>query len=319
MFFRILFTTISIGLSLTLCTTPLHADYKKATIRDTFVGKRCVDSEKEENGREPQESDLTDGTANLYAYARILAEHDDNEFLQSDGTAFKATGKIKGTAPNNSYNGFWNMDLDAWNKQKSYPDTGSEKWDGTVFKEKELKDKWKGDPKHLKPLIGHFYHCTATASITGGNDLQYHVDRGLFPPHQELAYAYAHDFQRSEADEWDETPGLSSLNSSYIKIDGEEMVNTAPGDSVSARLVMPSDKGYAKIHWYLAGPDDAGLGNELGNPTTSSWDDIEVELHHTFSMPSDASGVYTFTAYIYPHSNAEDHTVYTYSFKIYCS
>ena len=38
------------------------------------------------------------------------------------------------------------MDLDARNKAKSYPNTGSAKWRGSVSKEYEDKDKWKGDP-----------------------------------------------------------------------------------------------------------------------------------------------------------------------------
>lgn len=115
------------------------------------------------------------------------------------------------------------------------------------------------------------------------------------------------------------SPGLSAVNASYITINGEEMVDTAPSDTVSVDLVMPSDKGYSQIYWYLAGPSDSGFGNQLGSPTTPSGSGIETEVTHTFTMPSGASGVYTFTAYIYPHSSASDQTVYTYSFKIYCS
>lgn len=74
-----------------------------------------------------------------------------------------------------------------------------------------------------------------------------------------------------------------------------------------------------QIYWYLADPDDSGLGTQLGDPTTPSGDDIETEVTHTFSMPSDGSGVYTFTAYIYPHSSASDQSVYEYTIKIYCS
>ena len=115
------------------------------------------------------------------------------------------------------------------------------------------------------------------------------------------------------------SPGLSPVNASTITINGEEMIDAAPGDSVSVNVVMPSDKGYSYIYWYLAGPDDSGLGNSAGGTTTPSGYGIETEVTHTFSMPSDASGIYTFTAYIYPHSSASDQTVYQYSIKIYCS
>ena len=142
MFSRILFTSLSIGLTLLLGTTPLHADYKKGTFSDKFIGKRSVDSENEENGTEP-----TLGNTNLYAYARIMVEHDDDELLQSDGTEFKASGRIKGSAPNNSYNGYWSMDLDAWHSHKYFPEAGGrKKWEGTVDQEKEAKDKWTGNP-----------------------------------------------------------------------------------------------------------------------------------------------------------------------------
>ena len=115
-------------------------------------------------------------------------------------------------------------------------------------------------------------------------------------------------------------PGLSPANGfNNITINGEEMVDTAPGDTVTVDLVMPSDRGYSQIYWYLAGPNDSGLGNEVGTPTSPSGTGIETEVTHTFSMPSDASGVYTFTAYIYPHSSASDQTIYEYTIKIYCS
>ncbi len=115
------------------------------------------------------------------------------------------------------------------------------------------------------------------------------------------------------------SPGLYPVNASYITINGEEMVDTAPGDTVSVDLVLPSDKGYSQIYWYLAGPNDSGYGNGVGGATSPSGNGIETEVTHTFSMPSGASGVYTFTAYIYPHSSASDQTVYEYQIKIYCS
>ncbi len=61
----------------------------KFSVKDKFVGKRCVDSETEENGIEPKQKDIKKGGKKLYAYARIMVEHDDSEFLQSNGTEFK--------------------------------------------------------------------------------------------------------------------------------------------------------------------------------------------------------------------------------------
>lgn len=59
-----------------------------------------------------------------------------------------------------------------------------------------------------------------------------------------------------------------------ITINGEEMVDTAPGDTVTVDLVMPSDRGYSQIYWYLAGPNDSGLGNGVGAPTSPSGTEI---------------------------------------------
>ena len=114
--------------------------------------------------------------------------------------------------------------------------------------------------------------------------------------------------------------GLFPSDALYITIDGEEMVDTAPGDTVSVELVMPSDKGYSRITWYLAGPyTDSSAGSQT-SMTTSSSSDIETSASHSFTLPSDApGGVYTFTASISPHSSASDQNVYQYSFKIYVS
>jgi hypothetical protein len=116
----------------------------------------------------------------------------------------------------------------------------------------------------------------------------------------------------------DDPPGLYPVGASTITIDGEEMVDTAPGDTVSVNVVTKAG-GVTQIYWYLADSDDTGLGDQVGNPSYPPVDDVEADVSYSFSIPSDASGVYTFTAYIYPHSSAPDQTVYTYSFKIYVS
>lgn len=115
------------------------------------------------------------------------------------------------------------------------------------------------------------------------------------------------------------SPGLSPVSTTTITINGEKMLDTYPGETVSVNLVMPSDKGYTKIYWYLAGPGDSGYGSQIGGPTTSSNSVIETSVSYSFTLPSDASGVYKFTAYIYPHSSASDSTIYEYSFKVYVS
>ncbi len=115
------------------------------------------------------------------------------------------------------------------------------------------------------------------------------------------------------------SPGLSTVNASTITINGEIMMDTAPGDTVTVNLAMPDDKGYAVIYWYLAAPGVSGPGSELGSTPISSGSGIETEVSYTFSMPSSPPGVYTFTAYIYPHSSASDQSVYEYTLKIYCS
>ena len=101
-------------------------------------------------------------------------------------------------------------------------------------------------------------------------------------------------------------------NASIITINGEDMVDSAPSDTFTVDLVMPADKGYSQIYWYLNAV-------QLGNRTTYFGTDIKTELSHSFTMPSNASGVYTFKAYIYPHLSASDQSVYEYIFKIYCS
>ncbi len=114
------------------------------------------------------------------------------------------------------------------------------------------------------------------------------------------------------------SPGLYPVGASTITINGEKMVDAAPDDTVSVNLVMPSDKGYSRITWYLAGPyTDSSAGSQTST-TTSLSSDIETSASHSLTLPSDApSGIYTFTVYISPHSSASDQNDYQYNLKIY--
>lgn len=116
------------------------------------------------------------------------------------------------------------------------------------------------------------------------------------------------------------SPGLHPVGTSTVEHNGVEWPSTAPGDSISLNLVMPSAKGYSKINWYLAAPSDTDKGSEIGSPTTTSGTSIETNVSHSLSIPSNAQGgVYTVTAYIHPHSSSSDQSVYEYSFQIYIS
>ncbi len=114
------------------------------------------------------------------------------------------------------------------------------------------------------------------------------------------------------------SPGLSTVGASTTTINGEEMVDVDLGDTVSVNLVMPSDKGYSRITWHLAGPYTDSSAGAQTSVTTSLSSDIETSASHSFTLPSDAPvGVYRLTASISPHSSASVQTVYEYSLKIY--
>lgn len=178
---------------------PLHADWKKATIGEKFAGKRVVDGELEENGAEPVE-----GNTKLYAKARILVEHDSILEGQPPGTEFKAYGKVQGIAPNDDYNGYWFLSLNAWNDSLNIPEIGVNPWRGDYNFDKEEKDKdyW----NLLTPPADFLSRCTATASITGGDRLQYWTEQyfyGQSPQAPDSAHAYAYDFSYEDRDAWD--------------------------------------------------------------------------------------------------------------------
>ena len=309
MFSRILFTSLSIGLTLLLGTTPLHADYKKGTFSDTFIGKRSVDSENEENGTEPKM-----GNTNLYAYARIMVEHDEGEFLQRDGTEFKALGRIKGIAPNDEYNGFWSMDLDAWHDHDYYPSAGGrEKWDGSVDEEEEAKDKWTGNPKHLS-LDRHLWQCTATASITGGNNLQYYDDNAMSAPHSEGAFAYADDFPLSDADAWDCTQcsNNEAIQTPCSQCDGEE----DDDDEDENPIVSPPDDGISLPTDNTPNCPDCTAHCSPCNCSNSGTCNGTVSYHACGEHETSVSGDHTYGTYTcgihsgYKCQESHDHKTY---------
>lgn len=114
-------------------------------------------------------------------------------------------------------------------------------------------------------------------------------------------------------------PGLfTTVSAANITINGEVMLDMAPGDTVNVKLVLPADKGYSEIYWYLAAPGVSDRGNKLEEPMTPSGTSIETEVSFSFTMPS-TGGVYTLTALITPHSSVSDQTDYEYTIKIYCS
>ncbi len=220
-----------------LMVTPLQADWKKATIGEKFAGKRVVDSENEENGEEPIE-----GNSILYAKARIMVEIDEKEFLQSEGTEFKALGRIKGIAPNADYEGYWYVDMTAWHEHRRVPQTGYNTWDGNVTKQYEKKWKWKDKPKHLTPPADHLSRCEAIAFIDGGDNYHYWNDGyyDLTPPYTpDVAYAHAHDFSHEDADGWDCyrcTTADDELDTPCAKCGGEDR----PG-GIRVELPPPPD------------------------------------------------------------------------------
>ncbi len=168
MYLRILW----VSLFTMLMISPLQADWKKATIilegnsDREYAGKRVVDNELEENGAEPQE-----GNSKLYAKALIVAEHDSVAEGQVPGTEFKAFGRVRGIAPNDDYNGYYFLSLNAWTDSLNIPETGVKRWEGDHEDEDEERDKDEFDT--LTPVASFLSRCNATASITGGDRLHY--------------------------------------------------------------------------------------------------------------------------------------------------
>ncbi len=92
--------------------------------------------------------------------------------------------------------------------------------------------------------------------------------------------------------------GLSSSDGSYT---------ASAGDTHEANLV--ADGPYSQVYWYVKAPGETGYGTEVeidnGDGSTS-----DASLSYTF--PSDASGEYTITAYIY----RSDLSVYEESYTV---
>ena len=81
------------------------------------------------------------------------------------------------------------------------------------------------------------------------------------------------------------------------------------GSSYTMNLSVPS--GYTSIHWYIKGPSDAGYGTTAATQTGSG--SISTSASYTYSIPSDASGEYVLTAYIYLADNTIAEPSYTVS------
>ncbi len=89
--------------------------------------------------------------------------------------------------------------------------------------------------------------------------------------------------------------------------DGSSMVTA--GSSYTMDLSVPS--GYTRIHWYIKAPGDAGYGTTDATQTGSG--SISTSASYTYSIPSDASGEYVLTAYIYLADNTIAEPSYTVS------
>ncbi len=205
MFYRIFGLSFVTMFLLILGISSLQADYKKANLRQDFARKKVID------GDERNPDDLDENNPGLYAEAYIEVDLDDRkdlgEKLQPIRTEFKTYGRIKGIAPNDQYDGYWYVDLNPFTKSRYVPEAGGvAKWWRKVDKDFRKNDEWLGDeqmPPLLRPPALYLLNCTATASISGGDNLWYHYENSIEPTYTaDLAYAEAYDFSHEEADEW---------------------------------------------------------------------------------------------------------------------
>lgn len=74
-------------------------------------------------------------------------------------------------------------------------------------------------------------------------------------------------------------------------------------------LSVPS--GYTLIYWYIKSPSESGYGT--AGSTTSGNGSSSTTASYTYSLPSDASGDYVLTAYIYLANNTITEASYTVS------
>ncbi len=109
----------------------------------------------------------------------------------------------------------------------------------------------------------------------------------------------AYENDQPHTDNWSpKTAGLSPSDSSYT---------AKPGDTVEANLV--ADGPYSQVYWYVRGPGETGYGTEVEIDT---GDGSTAEASLSYTLPSDAAGEYTITAYIY----RSDQSVYEESYTV---
>ena len=89
--------------------------------------------------------------------------------------------------------------------------------------------------------------------------------------------------------------------------DGTSMITA--GSSYTLNLSVPS--GYTRIHWYIRSPSEAGYGTTAATVTGNG--SSSTSASYTYSIPSDASGEYVLTAYIYLADNTIAEPSYTVS------
>lgn len=92
-----------------------------------------------------------------------------------------------------------------------------------------------------------------------------------------------------------------------VPSDGSSMVTA--GSTYTVDLSVPP--GYTLIYWYLKAPSESGLGTSVA--TTTGSGSISTSASYTYSIPSDASGDYVLTAYIYLSDNTIAESSYTVS------
>ena len=84
--------------------------------------------------------------------------------------------------------------------------------------------------------------------------------------------------------------------------------SASAGSSVTVSLSTAT--AFSKVYWYVAGPGESGLGS---NVETDSGGSSSTSASLSYSFPSDASGDYVITAYIYNYSDSSiyqsSHTV----------
>lgn len=107
----------------------------------------------------------------------------------------------------------------------------------------------------------------------------------------------------------DDDNGGSSGSPNIVLTPSDSSSMVTAGSSYTMNLSVPS--GYTSIHWYIKGPSDAGYGTTAATQTGSG--SSSTSASYTYSIPSDASGEYVLTAYIYLTDNTIAEPSYTVS------